>query len=338
MFMQKFLYCFAFFIFFCMFFQCIPQVRVDEKENSGINERENREDKSSQSEGSPEGRGNSSLRTSTEDWDDSSLNSRDRSCIYDTQDCDSDDEDPPSVNEKYDELKDRYGRGYADLDINPNRVEEFMVGYISNHEITEGRIFVDLDRVNTEKYYRGRIIIALEEEQSDGEDIVHHLRMDSGSADDSEYNVWGSFNGKLGFHGFFSDNKFGSVILVLNEGSDPRKDADGFRKRVRFSDGSIWFMNFKSFTGDNHKDCYEGGSYIGVVGRPPKPSKKCWFIGTGPFDCRAWKTGKKDVNTLRSLEPRDSCYQKLADFDNLNIEEAFNTDHEEDNEIFITRR
>ena len=290
-------------------------------------------------------RGNNNDDDDDDDYDDDDDDRPRRGCLYNEDDCESvrddddDDEDPKSVSETYSELKDKYGKGYGKLDVNPNRVMDFLAGYSPNYEITKGRIYVDLDRVQSERYYRGRIAVALEDQLSSREHKVRVIRFDSGSKNDSKYNIWARFGNKLGFHGFFADTKgYGALILVLEEGSDPLANTDGHRKRVRFSEGSLWFMNFKTHTGNNHNKCYEGGEYIGRRKIPPLPPKKCWFIKDGPFDCRAWRKGRsKDVDPLKALEPTSaSCYQKLADFSKLNIEEAFNTE-EDDDEIFITR-
>ena len=267
----------------------------------------------------------------------------DSDCLYGLDSCDDDDEDeerePESVSAEYRKLRDRYGKGYANLDIDPDQAEDFMAGEIVNYEITDGRVYVDLKRVKSEKYYKGKVVIAVKEEYQKNKHRVRETVLNAGSNTDAKYNVWARFkNNQQGFHGFFTDTKYGAVILVLNPGRDALAGADGDRKRIRRSSGSLWFMNFKTYTGNNHKNCYEGGEYIGRIGRPPHPPKKCWFIKSGPFDCRSWFSGKNDVDTLNSLEPsRNSCYQKLADFDHLNIEEAFNTEDDND-EVFFLRK
>ena len=233
--------------------------------------------------------------TDDSSWDDSAGGGR--RCIYRVDDClpDRDDHDPdaPSVKEKYKQLEDRYGKGNARLDVNPNRVEEYNFGREPNYEVTKGKIYVDLSRVSGKRHYRGDVVVALEQQLSDGEYTAPHAKFSSGGDDDSRYNIWGNFNKRLGFHGFFSDNRSGSIILVLGEGTDPLKNTDGNRKAIRFSSGSVWFMNFRSLRGNNYKDCYEGGQYIGLTGHIPKPPKKCWFIGAGPFDCRGLAGWKK---------------------------------------------
>lgn len=121
----------------------------------------------------------------------------------------------------------------------------------------------------------------------------------------AEFNQWfvDTGTGKKVFHGFFQDN-IGAVMLVID---DSLGLGDGGLP-VEVS-GSIWFKNF-------------GPTYAS------QSSEKCWFIRTGPFDCRTFLNGSSDskdsdVITSSALYPGDG-YRKLGKFTGLNVKEAFN--------------
>ena len=277
------------------------------------------------------------------EWgNDSTFNRR---CTY-LRECDLDGdgdryEDSETIREQYDKLEDRIGGGWASLDINPNMMEEYRLGASSNYEVTKGRVFLDMERVSGERYYEGKTVIAYELKKDDGSHEVKSWEFSSGSGKDAVYNIWANFrnDGQFGFHGFFSDRRSGAVIVVLDEPEDELMRADGDRAEVRFSSGSVWFMNFRKWNGrDDKDDCNENGCFLGLSNclGPPPPQKMCWFIKNfGPYDCRAFAINKHSVDSLQKLEPRGSCYKKLGEFTNLNIEDAFDLDEGE--EVWIAR-
>ena len=268
---------------------------------------------------------------------DTSLNRR---CTY-LRECDLDGDgdryqDTESVREQYDQLEDRVGGGSASLDIDPDMMEEYRLGASSNYEITKGRVFLDMERVSGEKYYEGKVVVAYELKKDDNTREVKSWEFHSGSGKDAVNNIWANFrnDGKFGFHGFFTDGRSGAVIVVLDEPEDALRSSDGDRAEVRSSDGSVWFMNFRKWNArDKKRDCNENGCFLGLsncIG-PPPPQKMCWFIKNfGPYDCRAFADDKHSVDSLRNLEPRGSCYKKLGEFENLNIEKVFDLDEGED--------
>ena len=69
--------------------------------------------------------------------------------------------------------------------------------------------------------------------------------------------------------------------------------------------GSIWFKNF-------------------LPTYAQQSAEKCWFIRTGPFDCRTFYSGgDASVDTTSGLYPADG-YRRLGKFTGLKVKEAFN--------------
>ena len=258
-------------------------------------------------------------------------------CPVEDGDCEEEDE---RYSKDYDDLEDEYDGVSGNINFEgANTMQEYRTGIRANHPIERGRVYVDMNREGNHRYYSGRIEVAFKVRRASGEDEVISQEFSSGYGNDNRYNVWANFNGKLGFHAFFSDAWKG-VILVIDEVinvKNERTARDQINLKNQLGSGSIWFKSFLSHHRNNQNDCYEGGNPIpiGAPGSPPAPSKKCWFIGVGPYDCRAWPSGNIGVNTFQALEPRNSCYKKLGDFDGLNISKAFDTD--DDGNIYIAQ-
>lgn len=113
--------------------------------------------------------------------------------------------------------------------------------------------------------------------------------------------------------GFFQDDH-GSLIVILQGGL-----GDDGTLEFDLANGSVWYRNWPA-------QCTRGSL----------PSKKCWNIWAGPYDCRAWEQGK-GMDIHRALLPASSSYscgslgtdndsyRKLGDFKNLNIMVFFQT-------------
>lgn len=117
----------------------------------------------------------------------------------------------------------------------------------------------------------------------------------------AKYNLWFNKDGKIVFHGFFQDMN-GPLVMVID---DVESTGDG--QAPSKASGSIWFKNFAN----------------GPLMAPLSPTH-CWLVSLGPYDCRAWKSGK-GVNTTSAVNP-DQGYIKLGTFSGLDIKKAFNTD------------
>ena len=118
------------------------------------------------------------------------------------------------------------------------------------------------------------------------------------SAEESKYNIWFQKDGKDVWHGFFEDY-IGAIVVVI-DGVTNLGDGGG---NESYASGSIWFKNF-------------GYTYA------PRPPSWCWFVSLGPYDCRAWKSGR-EVNTTAAVNP-DNGYKKLGIFSDLDLNKAFN--------------
>jgi len=135
-----------------------------------------------------------------------------------------------------------------------------------------------------------------------------------------KYNLLSSdypeLRGEIGYHGFFEDAGvprlipplpyqpiFGGALILVIDSTNDAGDGAG----PTAANGSIWFKN-----------------YVGNYPMGPLPYTNCWFISSGPYDCRSWKSGDK-VNTKQSIYPTNG-YVKLGNFYNLDIKTAFNNE------------
>ena len=222
----------------------------------------------------------------------------------DEEDCEDEDD---LYDTDYDELEDEYDGAGARIDFTSrNTMQEYRLGRRANHPIERGRVYVNMSREGRHRYYSGEITVAFKLKVPNGKDRVYTQLFRSGWGDDNQYNVWARFGSKLGFHSFFYDSWKG-VILVIDEITNvtsERTEQDKINLKSQLGSGSIWFKSFRSYHRGNHDDCYEGGNYIGMgePGHPPAPSKRCWFISVGPYNCQAWESGGR-VRTFTALEP-----------------------------------
>lgn len=111
---------------------------------------------------------------------------------------------------------------------------------------------------------------------------------------EADFNRWFTLNGKTVFTGFFQDN-YGSIVLVIDNVVN-QGDAQG----GSVVSGSVYYKNFaQSYTQQS-------------------PYRKCWFIYTGPWNCRDTAIVNKTA-----VNPTDGGYRKLGTFTSLNKSQAF---------------
>lgn len=136
------------------------------------------------------------------------------------------------------------------------------------------------------------------------------------------YNQWFTWNGQNVFHGFFQD-QYGAVMVIIDDALD-LGDGGG----ATTVSGSVWFKNFAN-----------------SQALPNNNNIPCWFVTTGPYDCRTFLVsgdhGDGVVSTASALYPQQSQFitshesnpyipqetargwRRLGTFSNLNRADAF---------------
>lgn len=188
------------------------------------------------------------------------------------------------------------------VDFVPTSFEEFN-SYVATHPLnapTNFKLTVDLTN-NGGRYY-GSVKLTYE----DNGQIWGSAGLDSGSGTNAElpysssnglqeyaYNVWFNSGGKYVFSGVFQDN-IGAVVLVVDDVVS-QADAQG----GSYVSGSVWYRNFAQ------------------VQAPQGPYRKCWYITTGPYDCR------DDAFIYKNSIYPTTNYRKLGTFGGLLKTKAF---------------
>ena len=104
---------------------------------------------------------------------------------------------------------------------------------------------------------------------------------------EAEYNRWFTLNGKYYFSAYFQD-AYGAVVLVFDNYVN-LGDAQG----SGVVSGSVYYKNFAQ-------------SYV-----QQSPYRKCWYIYSGPYNCRA-----NAVMDKSAIYPGDG-FKKLGTFSGL---------------------
>lgn len=117
----------------------------------------------------------------------------------------------------------------------------------------------------------------------------------------NQYNVWFTSSGKKVWHGFFED--FMGAIVVVLDGTTSL--GDGLSSTDKVS-GSVWFKNYAN-TSSKH------------------PCTYCWFVKSGPYDCRTWLNLNGVIDPTSAVFP-DNGYVRLGTFTDLEITKAFNNE------------
>ena len=120
---------------------------------------------------------------------------------------------------------------------------------------------------------------------------------------ESNYNYWFNYNSQLVFSAYFEDS-YGAITVTLVPDSSSTTTGGNDAQPV-VSGPYKGYVYFKNFT---------------VTSAPQSPYRSCWFIYTGPYDCRS-----NIVTTKCGLFPgAEAGYQLLGTFDGININSAFN--------------
>ena len=230
---------------------------------------------------------------------------------------------------------------YAMFDISSSSLQDFRLGRSANYDNACSRLYLDMNKAEYQdaSVYEGSMSIVYVGTCLNGQYGICRSRTRTGySTSDARYNKWTGSSWEAGnnnkidkkFHAIFEDdNGYGAYILKLE---DVRlvDIADG--QVAYIGGGQIYFKMFRTATsGDVHRkdvagDCYNNGTYISLAQRAPnRPSNRCWFLNTGPYNCRPQgdlliSAAFKDVDITDDYK----CYKKLGTFYYLDIEKAFN--------------
>lgn len=207
---------------------------------------------------------------------------------------------------------------------------DFRLGRLINtmDDIEDLRVYVSLRKDSSGKYYSGDIRIAYWEYDTQGS-TFRETRYRSGRGSNAKYNVWFRKSNRDYFHGFFQE-AHGSLIFVIDAITAATRNPDAPQQNTLYS-GSLWVKQFRTTWNrrnscNNHDNRYVFENNLDPTKTfiPPlaERTKNCWFITSGPFDCRTWKSGK-GVNTFKAVNP-DSCYSKMGRFNGLDLLKAFN--------------
>ena len=124
------------------------------------------------------------------------------------------------------------------------------------------------------------------------------------SHQNSQYNGWTTSGSTAVWKGFFQD-AYGAVVVVIDQN---QSTGDG---NTGLIGGEIYYQNFPEST-------YPNSLYAPAQG----PTKMCWEITAGPYDCRTFLVGDS-VSMSSTLYPTNrganatSYYQQLGTFTGL---------------------
>jgi len=231
-----------------------------------------------------------------------------------------------------------WGTSAAIAITNNNAFTDFRLGEIVNSmdDIEELRLYAQLNKVNKQAYYEGDITIAYWDHARENKPF-RRIQFSSGRGANAKYNIWFKRNdNKNYFHGFFQERPrggypiAGSIIIVIDKPTPVVQNPDTPSTQVLY-DGSIWSMQFRT-TFNNQNSCnnhaqqyvhdYNKNAWGEKILTLEERGRQCWFITTGPFDCRTWRNGN-GINPFKAIEPDDNCYAKIGTFQGLDILKAF---------------
>lgn len=182
----------------------------------------------------------------------------------------------------------------SNIRINLNLQHKPGVASASTYHSTKGEVF---------NGYGGVVTIGFEVGSNKFEDrfssLVNPNGMVKTDAENNKYNKWRLVDGK--WRGFFQDY-YGAIVVIIDQVLDY---GDGSAPMVS---GEVWFKN------------HPQGINLG-----PLSPTSCWFVTTGPYDCRTWKSGTKVDVESSSLYPTGDGYTKLGRFNNLDGHKGFNS-------------
>lgn len=185
----------------------------------------------------------------------------------------------------------------------PVSLSEFN-SYVASHPLNNPsnfKITVNLQKTSTSRY-GGTVKLSYTDtgytyngtfSAGTGANVSISGLKDNGT-EESQFNYWYASGGKAVFSGVFQDAQ-GSIVLVVDNTVN-QGDAQG----ASVVSGTVYYKNFAQ-------------SYA-----TQSPYRKCWFIYTGPYNCRDTAIVNKT-----SLVPTENGYRKLGTFTGLSKTQAF---------------
>ena len=236
------------------------------------------------------------------------------------------------------ELRELYsGKAMGHFEFDSSSLREINLGRSANFNTKCGRIFLKMSKTGHEgrDVYEGSLNLVYIGTCHNGRHGTCRYEMRTGySSSDARYNFW--TNNRLSsrnikkekFHAIFEDS-YGAYILKI-EDIRAVDTSDGVVSY--FGAGAIYYKMFKTATSsdvhnkDKRGDCYNNGVHVSQASHQPnRPSKRCWFVNTGPYSCRP--EGDLLINdSSKSINLNVSsyrCYSHLGSFSRIDLEDAF---------------
>lgn len=243
---------------------------------------------------------------------------------------------------QYQDLVGKWGASVL-VDLSERRLRDLRLGRESNYGVRCPRIFLDMEKVSGGAAYGGTLRITFEDTTYGGQKSIFPMPYLSGdSPQDNRFNTWrgdwkqGSRDPPVvNFSAIFESDFYDPerpdipplVAAVILRISKVRRVeiADGSRQALKGA-GSVWFRMFRQFR-SKQDVCHRQGGYAYLAQRTiPLPNKRCWLLDRGPYSCLP-----KGIGTLGSFNLSGSltCYNKLLDFEYLDIHRAFNLESDQ---------
>lgn len=124
---------------------------------------------------------------------------------------------------------------------------------------------------------------------------------------EADYNYWFKLDNQIVFTGFFQDQYGAFTLTLIPETSTTSTGNDAEPITTTTYKGSIYYKNFPK-------------EVNGVLVDQQSPYRYCWYIYTGPYDCRS-----NVIQTKCGLYPgSETGYKLLGTFSGINVTTAFN--------------
>lgn len=195
---------------------------------------------------------------------------------------------PPAVEQTYQACSNEAGASTTMTEVSREALTEYAVTHpLNNPDMNNIRLTVKLQEykqsaTNRNQYF-GKVTVTY---RDNNQDFVGRFETKDrlnctgtscgnnfGGYHHAFYNNWFWWNGEMSFHGFFSD-PYGAVMVIVDE---EIADADG--GGTTEVGGEIWFKNYY-----NTQIPYNNTNL------------PCWYVTSGPYDCRTFLRSGDNTN------------------------------------------